>query len=711
MAKFTNLDFPPLPSHNSTRPTRSLTQSPTRSLTRSSEPSILGHPPPYVGGRGGGGGGGGGGPHRGRVGGRWVPPPPRDHHDHHHHPRTNDDDDHDDHGVGVGGGVYEKFDELEVIEESIKLAKITSNNVNDDDDNSNITSKNGGDNVVVPVRASGENVPKPVAKFEEMLGLGLGLRQNINKCRYVKPTPIQCHAIPILMAGRDLMACAQTGSGKTAAFCFPIIAGVIRRGGTGEEGGGGGFGGRDRVACPVALIMAPTRELSSQIHDEAKKFADQTGVRVVVAYGGTPISEQLRKLERGVDILVATPGRLVDMIERGRVSLRMVKYFTLDEADSMLDMGFEPQIRKIAEQMDMPPTGSRQTMLFSATFPAEIQRLASDFLSNYIFLTVGKVGSSNDMIQQKVVLVNDYDKRNHLKELLAQNMNGNHGKPPLTIIFAETKRAVDNLAQWLSKRGFPATAIHGDKVQVERERALRSFKSGATPIIVATDVAARGLDIPCVAHVINYDLPRDIEHYVHRIGRTGRAGKSGLATAFFCDKDRPISKALAELMEEANQSVPSWLTEYARSSSTHGYGGGNSGGRRPNRGSRFGGHDYRSFDRPDLSNSYTDNYSSSYTEDYTSTYSDKIPQDSYTEDYPNSRVDKVPEVKSFEAASPNSRVDKVPKVKSFETASPNSCVDKVSKVKSFEAAAPNSYTSPALDSTCGYESIVATGWD
>ncbi|KAK9706149.1 hypothetical protein RND81_07G107200 [Saponaria officinalis] len=659
MANFSNMDFPPL-SHNPTRslshPTRSVTRPtrssthPTRSLTQS-EPSILGNPPSHV--------NRGGGSHR--RGGRWAPPP--NDHDHHHH---GDD----------GDVLCEKFDELEVIEESIKLAKIIHNetniniNINDNGEKNDVKMNHEGEIVgeEIPVKASGENVPKSVSKFEEIIGLGLELHENIKKCKYVKPTPIQCHAIPIIMAGRDLMACAQTGSGKTAAFCFPIIAGILKRGGDGGGGGGnggGGFRGRGRVACPVALIMSPTRELSSQIHDEAKKFADQTGVRVVVAYGGTPISEQLRKLERGVDILVATPGRLVDMIERGRISLRMVKYFTLDEADSMLDMGFEPQIRKIAEEMDMPPTGARQTMLFSATFPTEIQRLASDFLSNYIFLTVGKVGSSNDMIEQKVELVNDYDKRKHLKELLfAQNMR-NQGKPPLTIVFAETKRSVDNLAQWLSQKGFPATAIHGDKVQMERERALKSFKSGATPIIVATDVAARGLDIPCVAHVINYDLPRDIEHYVHRIGRTGRAGKSGLATAFFCDKDRPISKALVKLMEEANQSVPSWLTEYARSTSTHGYGGGNGGGRRPNRGSRFGGHDYRSFNQPDFSNSYTDNYSSPYSEKYTSAYTDEIPKVSYTEDYTKTCVDEVPKVETFEA----------------------------------------------YGSTHGYGSIVATGWD
>ncbi|TQD93336.1 hypothetical protein C1H46_021094 [Malus baccata] len=199
-------------------------------------------------------------------------------------------------------------------------------------------------------------------------------RKNIKRCKYVKPTPIQRHAIPIAMA------CAQTGSGKTAAFCFPIISGVLNNG-----VGLSPARGVDCGVCPSALILSPTRELAGRIHKEAKKFGYQSGVKIVVAYGGAPISQQLRILDRGCDILVATPGRLVDMIERSRVSLSNIKYLALDEADRMLDMGFEPQIRRIVEQMDMPRSGARQTLLFSATFPDEIQRLAADFLSNYIF--------------------------------------------------------------------------------------------------------------------------------------------------------------------------------------------------------------------------------------------------------------------------------------------------------------------------------------
>ncbi|MQM05510.1 hypothetical protein Taro_038326, partial [Colocasia esculenta] len=433
----------------------------------------------------------------------------------------------------------------------------------------------------IPVETSGDNVPLPANTFAD-IDLGDALNENIRRCKYVKPTPVQRHAIPISIAGRDLMACAQTGSGKTAAFCFPIICGITKATPMQRPRG-------LRTVWPQALILSPTRELSVQIYDEARKFAYQTGVRVVVAYGGAPINQQLRELERGVDILVATPGRLVDLLERARVSLQMIQYLCLDEADRMLDMGFEPQIRKIVEQMDMPQRGLRQTMMFSATFPKEIQRLASDFLSNYIFLTVGRVGSSTDLIVQRVEFVHESDKRSHLMDLLhAQIANGTHNKQALTLVFVETKKGADSLEHWLCMNGFPATTIHGDRTQQEREMALRSFKSGATPILVATDVAARGLDIPHVAHVVNFDLPNDIDDYVHRIGRTGRAGKTGLATAFFNENNVSLARPLTDLMAEANQEVPEWLSHYAARSS---YGGG--GRNRRSGGGRFGGRDFR----------------------------------------------------------------------------------------------------------------------
>lgn len=497
-------------------------------------------------GRGRGGGGRGGG--RGFVRGYSVVD--REFHDPNKHAHTRNQYDH----------LTERNNEVEVSE-----AENTSMGINFDAYED------------IPVEITGSDVPKPVSTFAE-IDLGESLKDNImNRCKYVKPTPIQRHAIPVALAGRDLMACAQTGSGKTAAFCFPIISGVLKTQSPVP------YGRREMVAYPLALILSPTRELCCQIYDEAKKFCHQTGVKVAVAYGGAPIHQQLRSFGNGVDILVATPGRLTDMIERSRVSLKKIKHLALDEADRMLDMGFEPQIRKIVERLDMPPPGRRQTMLFSATFPSEIQRLASDFLSNYIFLSVGRVGSSTDLILQKVVFVEDQEKREFLRNLLCdQKANGNLGKNALILVFVETKRAADSLENWLCKIGFPATAIHGDKVQFERERALRSFKNGVTPILVATDVASRGLDIPCVAHVINYDFPRDIDSYVHRIGRTGRAGKSGIATAFFNSKNSIIAKPLFDLMKEAHQEAPDWLNEYADS-----YSPARSGPR------KFGGRDFR----------------------------------------------------------------------------------------------------------------------
>ncbi|XP_048541938.1 DEAD-box ATP-dependent RNA helicase 52A-like isoform X2 [Triticum urartu] len=456
----------------------------------------------------------------------------------------------------------------------------------------------------IPVEVSGDGAPAPADGFEQA-GLAEAVLRNVARCGYDHPTPVQRYSIPIVLSGRDLMACAQTGSGKTAAFCLPVVSGLVAA--AAAEGGPGGEGGRGdrdaydydyrRTARPLALVLAPTRELAAQINEEAKKFAHKTGLKVKVAYGGTSIVQQLRDIEKGADILVATPGRLVDMIERGKISLEAIKYLIMDEADRMLDMGFEPQIRKIVDGMGMPRKSVRQTMLFSATFPPEIQRLASDFLSKYIFITVGRVGSSTDLITQQVEFVTHDEKRTYLIDLLQkQSFTSSDGKPqqPLTLVFVETKREADSLRYWLYNKGFPATAIHGDRTQEERESALRSFKSGLTPVMVATDVVARGLDVPNVAHVINYDLPKSIEDYVHRIGRTGRAGNAGSATAFFTESNHPIAKGLLELMTEAKQNVPTWLEDYAGKPF---YGGSSFGGRgrRSNGdgGSSSGGRDYR----------------------------------------------------------------------------------------------------------------------
>ncbi|KAF9992526.1 DEAD-box ATP-dependent RNA helicase, partial [Modicella reniformis] len=385
---------------------------------------------------------------------------------------------------------------------------------------------------------------------------------NIELSKYIQPTPVQKYSIPIVGGGRDLMACAQTGSGKTGGFLFPILSELFKHGPipVPEQTGMS----RARKAHPVCLILAPTRELASQIWDESRKFSYRSWVRSCVVYGGADIGQQIRTIDRGCDLLTATPGRLVDLIERGRVSLANVRYLVLDEADRMLDMGFEPQIRRLVEKEDMPGVEDRHTLMFSATFPRDIQLLARDFLRDYIFLSVGRVGSTSENITQKIEYVEDEDKRSVLLDILHAQPKGDLG---LTLIFVETKRMADSLSDFLLSQSFPATSIHGDRTQRERERALDMFRSGRCPIMVATAVAARGLDIPNVTHVVSYDLPTDIDDYVHRIGRTGRAGNTGIATAFLNRGNKGVIRDLLELLKEAHQEIPGWLETLAKESS------------------------------------------------------------------------------------------------------------------------------------------------
>ncbi|KAL5537027.1 DED1 [Sanghuangporus sanghuang] len=438
----------------------------------------------------------------------------------------------------------------------------------------------------IPVEATGAGVPEPISEFTNP-PLDPILLENIKLSRYTTPTPVQKYSIPIVAANRDLMACAQTGSGKTAGFLFPILSASFTEGPRAPNPDVAGGYGR-RKAYPTTLILAPTRELVSQIHEEARKFAYRSWMRTAVVYGGADIGSQLKQIERGCDLLAATPGRLVDLIERGRISLSNIRYLVLDEADRMLDMGFEPQIRRIVQGEDMPDVHERQTLMFSATFPRDIQMLAKDFLKDYIFLSVGRVGSTSENITQKIEYVEDLDKRSVLLDILASQQGS------LTLIFVETKKMADMLSDFLVANRLPATSIHGDRTQREREMALATFRQGRTPILVATAVAARGLDIPNVTHVINYDLPSDIDDYVHRIGRTGRAGNTGMATGFFNRGNRNIVRDLVELLREANQEVPSWLDAVARESTFGGssYRGGRGGAGR-GRG-RGGTRDYRS---------------------------------------------------------------------------------------------------------------------
>ncbi|EGF79236.1 hypothetical protein BATDEDRAFT_35392 [Batrachochytrium dendrobatidis JAM81] len=444
----------------------------------------------------------------------------------------------------------------------------------------------------IPVEVSGNAAPLPIHSFEDSTMDPLA-KSNVKLAGYSNATPVQRYSVAIVTAGRDLMACAQTGSGKTAAFLLPILSQNFSDGATVSDTPTD----RRSKILPISLILAPTRELAIQIYEESKKFAYRSWVRPCVAYGGTPISDQLRDLERGCQLLVATPGRLVDLMERGRVSLASIRYLVLDEADRMLDMGFEPQIRQIVQQADMPT--DRQTLMFSATFPRNIQMLARDFLHDYVFIAVGRVGSTSENITQNIEMVEDVDKRSVLLDILATDAGIAQESPDpaanLTLVFVETKRGADMLCNFLIDQRFPATAIHGDRTQREREFALQSFRSGRTPVLVATAVAARGLDIPNVTHVVNFDLPSDIDDYVHRIGRTGRAGNIGKATAFFnMEQNRGIVKELVEILQEANQEIPGWLNHCREQADFGSFrsGGGRGRGNR-GRGARFGATDYR----------------------------------------------------------------------------------------------------------------------
>ncbi|XP_055886537.1 ATP-dependent RNA helicase DDX4-like isoform X1 [Biomphalaria glabrata] len=401
----------------------------------------------------------------------------------------------------------------------------------------------------IPVEVSGHDQCGFITTFQEA-GLLPTFLRNIKRANYERPTPIQKYSIPIIMAGRDLMACAQTGSGKTAAFLLPVLTSMIQKGLTTDK--------YQDVQYPQTICVAPTRELALQIYNDCRRFAYETDVRAVVLYGGTSLGYQIKQIEQGANIVIGTPGRLLDVINRGKVNLSQVLYLILDEADRMLDMGFEPEIRKLVETMGMTPKTQRQTLMFSATFPEEIQKLASDFLNDYLFVTIGRVGGANTDVSQNFFEVERLQKRDALCDILRA------GENEKTLVFVEMKRNADFLASYLCQSGFKTTSIHGDRLQKEREEALEDFKRGSSNVLVATSVAARGLDIPEVMHVVNYDLPSSIDEYVHRIGRTGRCGNLGKATSFFsADTDLPLAASLVRILKEAHQEVPDWLAAHA----------------------------------------------------------------------------------------------------------------------------------------------------
>jgi probable ATP-dependent RNA helicase DDX4 len=381
------------------------------------------------------------------------------------------------------------------------------------------------------------------------------LLSNVKKSNYTIPTPVQKYAIPTILKKRDLMACAQTGSGKTAAYVLPIMTNILADGIQSSA--------FSSIQEPQALILSPTRELASQIFSECKKFSYGSIIKSAILYGGVDTGFQLANLAKGCNILVATPGRLLDILEKQKISLAKVKYFVLDEADRMLDMGFEKTVREILTKGTIQAKGDRVTLMFSATFPEEIQKLAQDFLNDYLFLTVGIVGGANSDVQQILHKVGRNDKRNKVVEIL------NDIGTDKVMIFIEHKKQADILAFYLIQKGYPTTSLHGDRLQSQRELALKEFKNGKSNIIVCTSVAARGLDIEKVNHVINYDLPQTIDEYVHRIGRTGRCGNPGKAISFFdseSDNDTKLSRQLARILSQAKQQVPDWLSDTAADS-------------------------------------------------------------------------------------------------------------------------------------------------
>ncbi|XP_003782804.1 probable ATP-dependent RNA helicase DDX4 isoform X3 [Otolemur garnettii] len=410
------------------------------------------------------------------------------------------------------------------------------------------------------VEVSGHDAPPAILTFEEA-NLCQTLNNNIAKAGYTKLTPVQKYSIPIILAGRDLMACAQTGSGKTAAFLLPILAHMMRDGITASR--------FKELQEPECIIVAPTRELINQIYLEARKFSFGTCVRAVVIYGGTQLGHSIRQIVQGCNVLCATPGRLMDIIGKEKIGLKQIKYLVLDEADRMLDMGFGPEMKKLISCPGMPSKEQRQTLMFSATFPEEIQRLAGEFLkTNYLFVAVGQVGGACRDVQQSVLQVGQYSKREKLVEILR-----NIGEER-TMVFVETKKKADFIATFLCQEKISTTSIHGDREQREREQALGDFRCGKCPVLVATSVAARGLDIENVQHVINFDLPSTIDEYVHRIGRTGRCGNTGRAISFFDpESDNHLAQPLVKVLSDAQQDVPAWLEEIAFSTYVPGFTG------------------------------------------------------------------------------------------------------------------------------------------
>ncbi|KAF2232497.1 hypothetical protein EV356DRAFT_525193 [Viridothelium virens] len=391
------------------------------------------------------------------------------------------------------------------------------------------------------ITVQGRNVPKPVEDFDEA-GFPGYVMSEVKAQGFNKPTAIQSQGWPMALSGRDVVGIAETGSGKTLTYCLPAIVHINAQPLLAPGDG------------PIVLVLAPTRELAVQIQQEVTKFGKSSRIRNTCVYGGVPKGPQIRDLARGVEVCIATPGRLIDMLESGKTNLRRVTYLVLDEADRMLDMGFEPQIRKIIGQI----RPDRQTCMWSATWPKEVRQLAADYQTDFIQVNIGSTElAANHRITQIV---------EHLERIMDDRNNK-------VLIFTGTKRVADDITRFLRQDGWPALSIHGDKQQNERDWVLNEFKTGKSPIMVATDVASRGIDVRNISHVFNYDYPNNSEDYVHRIGRTGRAGANGTAITLFTTDNSKQARDLIAVLQEAKQQIDPRLQEMAR------YGGGGGGGR------------------------------------------------------------------------------------------------------------------------------------
>ncbi|XWS22282.1 hypothetical protein CRYUN_Cryun29cG0021000 [Craigia yunnanensis] len=408
----------------------------------------------------------------------------------------------------------------------------------------------------------GSKIPRPMRSWSESK-LSSELLKAVERVGYKKPSPIQMAAIPLGLQQRDVIGIAETGSGKTAAFVLPMLSYISRLPPMSEE---------NEAEGPYAVVMAPTRELAQQIEDETMKFAHYLGIKVVSIVGGQSIEEQGFRIRQGCEVVIATPGRLLDCLERRYAVLNQCNYVVLDEADRMIDMGFEPQVVGVLDAMpssNLKPENEdeeldekriyRTTYMFSATMPPTVERLARKYLRNPIVVTIGTAGKTTDLISQHVMMMKNSEKFSRLQKLLDDLGD------KTAIVFVNTKKNADTISKNLDKAGYKVTTLHGGRSQEQREISLEGFRAKRFNVLVATDVAGRGIDIPDVAHVINYDMPSNIEMYTHRIGRTGRAGKTGVATTFLTLHDTDVFFDLKQMLVQSGSPVPPELAKHEAS--------------------------------------------------------------------------------------------------------------------------------------------------